>query len=63
MDDAIRCATCGRALNGDLDEDASGDGGRPVCGECSRERDFFVIDVADGTLDGQLDTPDDRDDA
>ena len=31
------------------------DGGRPICGECARERDFFVMDIADGELDGQID--------
>jgi hypothetical protein len=49
------CATCGRALDGDPDEDPTGDGGDPICGECSRERDFFVMDLADGDLDGQID--------
>jgi hypothetical protein len=41
-------------LNGDLDEDPKGDGGRPICGGCYRERDFFLIDAADGELDGQI---------
>ena len=59
-DDALgdgvwHCATCDRALDGDPDEDPTGDAGRPICGECSRERDFFVLDVADGTLDGEID--------
>lgn len=48
------CATCGRPLTGDPDEDATGDAGQPICGECSRERDFFALDAADGTLDGQI---------
>ncbi len=55
-DDVLRCATCGRALVGDPDEDPTGDAGRPICGECERERDFFAMDIADGTLDGELDT-------
>jgi hypothetical protein len=54
-DDVVRCATCGRALVGDPDEDPTGDDGRPICGECSRERDFFVMDIADGELDGEID--------
>ncbi len=49
-----RCATCGRALHGDPDEDPTGDGGRPICGECERERNFFALDYADGDLDGQI---------
>ena len=32
-----------------------GDAGQPICGECARERDFFVMDVSDGALDGQID--------
>jgi hypothetical protein len=55
MDDPILCATCGRILTGDPDEDPTGDAGQPICGECARERDFFVLDVADGELDGRLD--------
>lgn len=54
-DVALRCATCDRALDGDPDEEPAGDAGRPICGECRREREFFVIDAADGTLDGQWD--------
>jgi hypothetical protein len=49
------CATCGAALDSDPDEDASGDGGRPICGECARARDFFAPDVADGSLDDYID--------
>ncbi len=37
------------------DEDPTGDAGRPICGECERERDFFAMDIADGTLDGEID--------
>lgn len=51
----MRCATCGRALVGDADEDPTGDAGQPICGECARERDFFVLDIADGELDGEID--------
>lgn len=54
-DDAeVTCAGCGRALDGDPDEDPTGDAGLPICGNCARERDFFVMDVADGALDGEI---------
>jgi hypothetical protein len=53
--DDVRCATCGRALDGDPDEDPKGDAGMPICGECERERNFFVMDAADGSLDGSID--------
>lgn len=62
MTGPLVCATCGRALDGDRDEDPTGDAGRPICGECARERDFFVMDVSDGVLDGRIDT-DRNDDA
>ena len=48
------CESCGRALDGDPDEDLVGNAGAPICGECARERDFFVLDVADGELDGEI---------
>ena len=32
------CAACGAALERDPDDDAMGDGGRPICGECARAR-------------------------
>jgi hypothetical protein len=60
MPDPILCATCGRALTGDPDEDPTGDAGQPICGECARERDFFVLDIADGELDGRLDDDSDE---
>jgi hypothetical protein len=50
----VTCASCGRDLNGDPDEDPTGDAGLPICGNCARERDFFVMDAADGELDGQV---------
>ena len=55
LDAELRCVTCGRALNGDPDEDPTGDVGQPICGECYRERDFFVMDAADGEIDGEID--------
>ena len=54
-DTALLCAICGMPLNGDPDEDPTGDAGMPICGNCARERDFFVIDVLDGVVDGRLD--------
>jgi len=52
----LRCATCGRVLDGDPDEDLTGDAGKPICGECARENDFLTIDMLDGELDGQWDS-------
>lgn len=37
------CATCGRPLDGDLEDEPFGDAGRPICGECNRARNFDVI--------------------
>lgn len=54
-DTALRCATCGNILDGDPDEDPTGDAGRPICGECRRAAEFDVIDMLDGDLDGQYD--------
>ena len=56
MTGPLHCARCGRALDGDRDEDPIGDEGRPICGERARERDFFVMDQSDGVLDGRIDT-------
>jgi hypothetical protein len=52
--DAVICVSCGHALGGDPDEDPTGDAGLPICGECARSRDFFVLDIADGELDDQI---------
>ena len=58
MDDDVRCATCGRALGGDPEDDPTGDAGQPICGECKRDReredDFVLIDLLDGAFDGHL---------
>jgi hypothetical protein len=51
----LYCATCGAPLDGDPDEDPTGDAGRPICGECERNRDFFALDMLDGVLDGNYD--------
>lgn len=39
---ATWCATCHQALDGDPDEDPTGDAGLPICGECERARNFDV---------------------
>jgi len=53
----VFCAMCGRALQGDRDDDPNGPN-RPTCGDCARGRDdldaFVLIDRLDGELDGQL---------
>lgn len=49
----VICATCGRPLQGDRDDDPFGDDG-PTCGECAREDEFVQIDLLDGELDGHL---------
>lgn len=38
------CATCGRPLDGDLEDEPFGDAGRPICGECNRARNFDAIE-------------------
>lgn len=48
------CASCGTPLDGDPDEDATGDAGRPICGECERANHFEVLDYLDGELDDVL---------
>lgn len=55
-DEPLLCASCDRALTGDdPDEDPAGNHDRlPICGECARERQFFVLDVADGERDGRI---------
>jgi hypothetical protein len=53
------CSRCGRPLLGDPEDDPFGaaDGG-PICGECSRERNFEAeyayLDQRDGSLDGTI---------
>ena len=54
IDDELHCATCGRALDGDPDEDPTGDAGMPICGNCYHEREYFDEDAADGRLDGEI---------
>jgi hypothetical protein len=50
----LTCATCGEPLDGDPDEDARGDAGLPICGECERANHFVVLDTLDGGLDDVL---------
>ena len=40
----LSCATCGRLLDGDLEDEPFGDAGRPICGECNRARNFDAIE-------------------
>lgn len=57
VDDPILiCASCSTLLTGsDPDEDPTGDAGMPICGNCAREREFFVMDMVDGVEDGNMD--------
>lgn len=55
VDLTLFCAGCGAPLIGDPDEDPTGDAGMPICGNCARERDFFVMDISDGVEDGNAD--------
>jgi len=50
----LHCATCGRALGADPEDEPTGDAGEPICGECDRARDFDALDAADGDLDGNI---------
>ena len=43
----LHCATCGAELDGDPDEDPTGDARRPICGECERNRDFLAARLAE----------------
>ena len=52
VDVTLFCAACGTPLTGDPDEDLSGDADMPICGNCARERDFFLMDMLDGVEDG-----------
>jgi hypothetical protein len=39
----LACATCGRILGNDREDEPTGDAGRPICGECNRARNFDVL--------------------
>ena len=44
-EEPLACATCGRLLEGlDPEDEPDGDAGRPICGECNRERNFAAIE-------------------
>jgi len=40
----LACASCGRALGDDPEDEPDGDAGRPICGECNRERNFAALE-------------------
>lgn len=58
-DDDLYCESCGKLLDGDPEDDPTGEDGGPICGECNRARNFddiqFALDDEDGTLDGNID--------
>ncbi len=56
------CATCGRPLDGDLEDEPFGDAGRPICGECNRARNFDAIEAFELDAD-DADEADEADDA
>jgi hypothetical protein len=39
----VRCATCGRGLGHDKEDEPRGDAGKPICGACNRARNFDVL--------------------
>ncbi len=43
LDDELECATCGRVLGQDPEDEPDGDAGEPICGECNRARNFDVL--------------------
>ena len=54
LDDDLECATCGRTLGQDPEDEPEGDAGMPICGECNRMRNFEAIEEFDlwNDLDG-----------
>lgn len=54
FDALVFCASCDRALDGDPDEDPTGNAGEPRCGECVRNTNFVAMDYADGELDDRI---------
>ena len=43
LDDELTCASCGQPLDGDPDDEPTGDAGLPICGECTRDGDFGAL--------------------
>ncbi len=46
-EEAIECATCGRELGTDPEDEPDGDAGMPICGECNRARNFDAIELVE----------------
>ena len=46
-DDELECATCGRVLGTDPEDEPEGDAGMPICGECNRSRNFDAIELVE----------------
>lgn len=46
-DDELECATCGRVLGTDEEDEPDGDAGQPICGECNRARNFDAIELVE----------------
>ena len=44
LDAPIACASCGRLLLGDPEDDPVGDSIGPLCGECVRELNFAAVE-------------------
>ncbi len=38
--DPLCCVDCGRPLLGDPEDDPTGEGAQPICGECNRARNM-----------------------
>jgi predicted amidophosphoribosyltransferase len=43
VDDSDTCASCGRELDSDPEDDPTDPGG-PICGDCNRARNFDAIE-------------------
>ena len=39
----LECATCGRLLDGDPEDEPEGESGLPLCGLCNRGRNFDAL--------------------
>lgn len=50
--DEVTCATCGKELGDDPEDEPDGDAGEPICGECNRARNFDAIEAHDLWNDG-----------